>query len=73
MKNLSNSNQHRLATVKKAFSKFLELVGGSSCDCRYIICEGIYILKTSEVLMRYKVFTINSSIGIVESRDNVLY
>ena len=32
---------------------------------------GVHILKSSEVLKRWKVFTVSSSTGIVESRDKV--
>ena len=31
--------------------------------------SGVHILKSSEVLKRWKVFTVSSSTGIVESRD----
>ena len=44
-------NHHRLTTMKKTFKKFLELVEGSSCDCRCAIYKGIHILKSLEVLM----------------------
>ena len=37
--------------------------------------SGVHILKSSEILKRWKVFTVSSSTGIVESRDKsfVLY
>ena len=35
----------------------------------YVQKGGVHILKSSEVLKRYKVYVVTSSMGIIESRD----